>query len=81
MGEKLLIAANHDIKAAEVAHRQMLKALPKLSVLRKAMSKESREWEKQDWLLAWIIIEANEAHAKATFRMDKLASTILPLHK
>ena len=41
IGEKILMAAtHHDIKAAEVAHKQMLKAFPKLKVLKKAMMKE-----------------------------------------
>ena len=31
--------------------------------------------------MAWIIIEANEIHAKATFRTDKLVSKVLPLMK
>jgi len=59
----------------------MLKALPKICTLKKAMRKESRLWEKQDWLLAWIIIEVNEAHAKATFRMDRLSGKVLPVLK
>ena len=41
IGEKILMAAtHHDIKAAEVAHKQMLKAFPELKVLKKAMMKE-----------------------------------------
>ena len=78
-----MAATHHDIKAADLAHQRMFKALPKLKDLKKAMLKEVGKglWEKQDWLVTWLTIEVYELRLRSAFRMDKVLKKVLPLMK
>ena len=78
-----MAAIKHDIKSAGIAHKKMHKALPSLRQIKLALTTEAKKpvWEKQDWLLAWLIIEIHELRTRVGFKLKRLADKILPLKR